>query len=293
MKRIVLFATVFLTAILLIVTSVLGSSEVDTVGTEGDVLLKAADGSVDIASAEGSEDGSAEGQPGEAADTADADSQAQTEDSAENSRDIDPNKKMVALTFDDGPGEKSTPMILDAMEKYGVVCTFFELGENAERYPDYIVREEELGCEVASHTYSHQNLITLSSEQLHSEIDKADSAFEQILGHAPLLMRPPYGNTNDDVLAAINQAMVTWSVDTEDWKYKDSERLLDFMKNYGDLDKQVVLMHSIIPTAEAIDEMVSWLLEEGYQLVTVSELIEYGYGDTVTVGHVYGYEYFM
>ncbi|MBQ3403890.1 MAG: polysaccharide deacetylase family protein [Oscillospiraceae bacterium] len=284
MKRIILMASVCLTAVLLIITSVLGSSEYDTAAAEGDVLLKAADGDVDIASAEGA-DG-----PAQDGDAAADDSEAQPE---ENKRDIDPSKKMVALTFDDGPGEKSTPMILDAMEKYGVVCTFFELGENAERYPDYVKREEELGCEVASHTYSHQNLLNLDSEQLRSEIDKADNAFIEILGHAPKLMRPPYGNTNEEVQAAINQAMVTWSVDTLDWKYKDSERLLDFIENYGDLDKQVVLMHSIIPTAEAIDEMVAWLLEQGYQLVTTSELLEYGYGATVSVGDVYGYEYFM
>lgn len=96
-------------------------------------------------------------------------------------RKIDPNKPMVALTFDDGPNSSSTTRILDTLERYGVVATFFDLGKLAERYPDIVRREEQIGCEVGSHTYNHPNLNKMSEVDIKNEMEASRRAFMNVL----------------------------------------------------------------------------------------------------------------
>ncbi|WP_304507060.1 polysaccharide deacetylase family protein [Anaerotignum sp.] len=209
-------------------------------------------------------------------------------------REIDPDKPMVALTFDDGPKPAQTERILDALEKYGVVATFFDLGSLVEAYPDTVKRELELGCEVGSHSYSHKNFNTLSEEAIAEDVKKTEEAFRNTIGVEPTVFRPPYGNCNDFVKEHIPLAMVTWSVDTLDWKSKDPDAIMKVIRSQGDLDGKVILMHGIYETsAEATEELVPYLLKQGYQLVTVSEMAQYKHGEQLEAGKLYGYSYFQ
>lgn len=188
---------------------------------------------------------------------------------------IDPTKPMVALTFDDGPNPTSTTRILDTLEKYNVRATFFDLGNLMLKYPDVVRREESLG-EVGTHTYSHKNLNAISSKEITSELEKSKNAFNQVLGHDPLLLRPPYGNANSKVRALIDMPLINWNVDSLDWKYLNKDLTLHEIDKYGNLDGKIILMHSIHkPTAEAVEILVPDLLDQGYQIVTVSELAKY------------------
>lgn len=208
-------------------------------------------------------------------------------------RGIDPTKPMVCLTFDDGPSKRGTVSILDTLEKYGVVATFFDVGKNVEVHPEIVQRELALGCEVASHSYSHTDLNKLSPDALKKELDNANKAFEAAIGYSPVLIRPPYGNCSSDVAKQINQAVITWSVDTLDWSSKNPEKIFEAVKKEGNLDRKCVLMHSIYEeTADALELIIPYLLKEGYQLVTVSEMIVYGNGDEIVSGKRYGYSYF-
>lgn len=189
---------------------------------------------------------------------------------------IDPSKPMVAITFDDGPYDKTTPTMLDALEDNYAKATFFCLGQNAEYYPDVVKREYDLGMEVGTHTYQHLQLTTLDGDALESEITKALEANKAATGVEPTLMRPPYGSADDTVLKAVgkhNLVCINWSLDTEDWKTKNADATYEQVMKATDGD--IVLLHDIHDyNVNAVKRFVPDLIEEGYQLVTVSELYE-------------------
>ena len=206
---------------------------------------------------------------------------------------IDPSRPMVALTFDDGPDETWSNAILDVLEENHALATFFEVGRNVRACPDPVGRMVEMGCEVASHSNAHKDLSKLKKKALLQDLDAADAAFAAAGAEAPLLVRPPYGAVNKNVKSATGRAMITWTVDTEDWKSRDAQTVIDYVQSIPELDGEIILMHSIYQsTAEAVAVLVPWLQEQGYQLVTVTELMGYYYGELPQPDQFYGYSYF-
>lgn len=213
---------------------------------------------------------------------------------ADASRSIDPSKPMVALTFDDGPSTGATNRILDTLEKYGAVATFFDVGYRVESYPEVTQREKALGCEIGSHSYDHKDFTTLTAAQIQADHNKTNAVFQKAIGETPTLFRPPYGSTNATVQQNSPYAIVTWSVDTLDWKSRNADSILAAIQKEGNLDGKVILMHGIYDsTADAVEKLVPSLLEQGYQLVTVSEMIQYHIGEAPAQGKVYGYSQFQ
>ncbi len=208
-------------------------------------------------------------------------------------RAVDPSKPMVALTFDDGPHDTWSNAILDVLEENHALATFFEVGRNVRAHPEPVQRMAELGCEVASHSNAHKDLSKLKKKTLIKDLDTADAAFTDAGVEPPALVRPPYGAVNKNVKSATGRSIVTWTVDTEDWRSRDAQAVIDYVQNYGDLDGEIVLMHSIYEsTADAVKVLVPWLQEQGYQLVTVTELLAYYYGELPQPDRFYGYSYF-
>ena len=206
---------------------------------------------------------------------------------------IDPSRPMVALTFDDGPDETWSNAILDVLEENHALATFFEVGRNVRACPDPVGRMVEMGCEVASHSNAHKDLSKLKKKALLQDLDAADAAFAAAGAEAPLLVRPPYGAVNKNVKSATGRAMITWTVDTEDWKSRDAQTVIDYVQSIPELDGEIILMHSIYQsTAEAVAVLVPWLQEQGYQLVTVTELMAYYYGELPQPDQFYGYSHF-
>lgn len=204
-----------------------------------------------------------------------------------NNRNIDSSKPMVALTFDDGPNSKSTPQILDILEKYNSVATFFDLGACMEKYPEISQREEAIGCEVESHTYSHKNLNILTNDQIKEEINKAEEIYQNTLGHSFQIIRPPYGNANNIVKSISKYPLINWDIDSLDWQSKDANSIIRQIRRYNDYDGRIILMHSIYTsTAEALDTIIPELLSKGYQLVTISEMVKYK-NITLQTGNIY------
>lgn len=206
---------------------------------------------------------------------------------------IDPSKPMVALTFDDGPDGTCSDRILDVLEENHALATFFEVGRNVLACPEPVARMVEMGCEVASHSNAHKNLSKLKKATLLKDLATADEAFAAAGAEVPTLVRPPYGAVNKTVKNATGRAMITWTIDTEDWRSRDAQTVADYVMNYGDLDGEIILMHSTYKsTAQAVAVLVPWLQEQGYQLVTVSELMAYYYGQLLEPDQFYGYTYF-
>jgi len=217
----------------------------------------------------------------------------ETADDTPKERVIDPSKPMVALTYDDGPHKTYTDAILDILEEHGAVATFFEVARNLSQDPDAVRRAEAMGCEVGSHSLRHDDLGKKSESGVKSDTDKANEKFMEVLGHTPALLRPPYGSLSGNLRRATTQSLIMWSVDTLDWKNRDPVAIMDVVKNSGDLNGDVILMHSIHETSvEATKTLIPWLIEQGYQLVTVSELITLHYGEEVLPNGLYNYGYF-
>ena len=203
-------------------------------------------------------------------------------------------RKMVVLTFDDGPNPVHTNAILDILEKYDARATFFDLGYLVEKYPDVVKREAALGCEVASHSYGHDNFNKLSAAQITADVQRMEAIFQKVLGKSPASFRPPYGNCNESVKSLIPLPIYLWSVDTLDWKSRNANSIVNEVKKCSDLDGKVILMHSIYSsTAEATAILVPYLQEQGYELVTVSELVAAKHGETPENSKIYGYHYFQ
>lgn len=204
------------------------------------------------------------------------------------------NKKMVALTYDDGPNPVHTNAILDILEKYDARATFFDLGYLVEKYPDVVKREASLGCEVASHSWDHKNFNKIKDDVIKADVERTEAIFHEVLGRSPSSFRPPYGNCSDHVKSLIPLPIYLWSVDTLDWKSRNANAVIDEVKKIGDLDGKVILMHGIYAsTAEATAHLVPYLQEQGYELVTVSELVEAKHGETPQNSKIYGYHYFQ
>jgi len=203
-------------------------------------------------------------------------------------RRVDPNKPMVALTFDDGPSEDYSPRILDCLEANNAVATFFEVGRNVDAYPEITKRAADLGCEIGSHTYNHINLPSAYNSTLNDDRAKCEAAFTNAIGYIPYLLRPPEGAIGGSAKYMYDNAFIGWSVDTQDWLNRNVGVTTSVVKNFGNLDGQVILMHSIYETSAASAEIIiPWLIENGYQLVTISELLEYHYGIIEPEAHVY------
>ena len=192
-------------------------------------------------------------------------------------RELDPNRPMVALTFDDGPNPTTSKRIVDALIMYDQRATFFDLGMLVRRYPDTVRYESEAGMECESHTYDHKNLNKLNADEITWQIIESENAHREVLGRKPDLIRPPYGNANQLVKDVFcGYPLINWDIDTLDWKTKSSEKIMEEIRRHESLDGKVILMHSIYDsTAEAVEIMVPELVSQGYQLVTVSELAAY------------------
>jgi peptidoglycan/xylan/chitin deacetylase (PgdA/CDA1 family) len=192
-------------------------------------------------------------------------------------RTIDPLKPMLALTFDDGPS-KYTNQLLDMVEKYDARVTFCVVGNAIGHRSDVVARAYNMGNEIIGHTWDHLNLTKLTTDQIRDEILSTNKAIEAAAGAAPKLFRPPYGAVNADVKnisAELGYSMIYWSVDTLDWKTKNANAVYNaIMKDAK--DRAIILCHDLHgTTVEAMERVIPALIEQGYQLVTVSELMEY------------------
>lgn len=198
---------------------------------------------------------------------------------------VDVDTPVVALTFDDGPSEH-TQLILDALEEVGGRATFFVLGENVKNYPEVLVAAAKLGNEIGNHTYSHKSLAGTTETTIAKQIGDTASIIYDTIGIIPTLLRPPYGAIDEVLQGFVDYPLILWSIDTEDWKYHDSERLVEYTLSKVE-DGSIVLMHdSLETTAEGAVELIKELSAMGYQLVTVSELMK-SRGIEMVAGEIY------
>ena len=188
-------------------------------------------------------------------------------------------EKYAALTFDDGPHPKYTAEILKILYENDAAATFFVVGENAERYPELLRAEYDLGNEIGNHTYSHMKITDKNYKIIAEDIKRADTVIYDILGFTPSLFRPPegkHGKQLDSLILQMKKTEIFWNIDTRDWAHTDKNVIIENIKT-NIKDGAVILFHDYVtppsPTPDVLREILPYLSSKGYKFVTVSELL--------------------
>ncbi|MCM3671124.1 polysaccharide deacetylase family protein [Mesobacillus maritimus] len=190
-------------------------------------------------------------------------------------------KKVVALTFDDGPNSTFTPQVLEILADADAKATFFMIGEHINKCPEIVKIANEQGHEIGNHTFTHAKMSGLTPEQILVEIEATEAIVSRLIGRNPIVFRPPYLDYNDRVVTILNEkgyVMVgAQNLEAQDWEQPGVEHIvkasidrvkpgsiLIFHDGFGDRSQ----------TIEAVRLLVVELRSEGYQMVTVSELLK-------------------
>ena len=194
-------------------------------------------------------------------------------------RSVETEKKQIALTFDDGPHPRLTPKILEILARYNVSATFFMVGQNILNYPEAARAVINAGHEVGNHTFTHPHIASLNEKAIFEEIGKCEEALEELCEYRPHLLRTPQGALTPNLercLLEDDYILVLWSLDTRDWDNKSTATIVRAVLD-GVSAGDIILMHDYIgynsKTPEALEQIIPALLSQGYEFVTVSELL--------------------
>ncbi|WP_246879875.1 polysaccharide deacetylase family protein [Bacillus suaedae] len=192
----------------------------------------------------------------------------------------------VALTFDDGPDPRFTPQLLDVLSKFNVPATFFVMGARAEAYPEITKRMANEGHIIGNHTYWHPNLVQENIASLKREIRQTEDVIADLVGYRTKLFRPPYGflyNELVEEVAELNYTIIGWSLDTLDWRELGADNIAYNVINNIE-PGSIILMHDggewdadRTGTIESLKQIIPVLQEQGFEFVTVPELLSIPY----------------
>ncbi|MEW8973951.1 MAG: polysaccharide deacetylase family protein [Tissierellaceae bacterium] len=182
----------------------------------------------------------------------------------------------IAISFDAAYGDEYTLDILDTLDKYNIKSTFFLVKFWIDKYPHQVEEIHKRGHDIGNHSSTHPNMSQLSREQMEKEINDTGDAIYEITKKKPFLFRPPYGDYNDALIQVCRENgyyAIQWDTDSLDWKELGVQPVVDrVVRNVS--GGSIVLFHN---NAKYIKEylplVIERLLENGYEIVPVSELI--------------------
>jgi polysaccharide deacetylase family sporulation protein PdaB len=194
---------------------------------------------------------------------------------------INTSKKVVALTFDDGPDAKYTPMILEVLHRNRVPATFFVLGSQAEKHPRVMQWIQKAGHEIGNHGYHHYDLHKLTEQEIYDEIKQAEKAILKTTGVLAQYYRPPGGVITHDVMNAVQACgydLIRWSVDPQDWSLARTASVIASSVKQHVTSGDIILFHdgglNQRQTLAALQELITDLRSRGYRFVTISQLLD-------------------
>lgn len=191
---------------------------------------------------------------------------------------VQTNKPQVALSFDAAWGNEDTKQIMDILAKYNIKVTFFMTGGWVEKYPDDVKYIASQGHDLGNHSENHKNMSQLNTEEISAEIQKVHNKVKSLTGIEMNLFRPPYGDYDNKVIStadAMGYYPISWDVDSLDWKDYGSSSIIDMVLNHKHLGNgSIILMHNGAKyTPESLETIITGLLDKGYELVPISQLI--------------------
>ena len=204
----------------------------------------------------------------------------------ENGYNYDSNKITVAISFDDGPNNNNTLELLKVLDENKMTATFFMLGGKMVNQKEIVKKVHNSLNEIGSHTYSHINMKKVSLKDIRNELDNTNATYKNIIGEDLKLVRPPYGSFTKDIISNYNNYFILWNVDTNDWRYKDVDYLVDYILENAN-DGNIILMHDSYETSiEAVKRVLPLLYAKDIQVVSVSTLAKLK-GKTMSYGQPY------
>lgn len=185
----------------------------------------------------------------------------------------DADRKLVAITFDDGPNNDYTRMLLSGLKERGVKATFFLLGKEVVKYPEIVAEIHADGHLIGTHSYEHVNLKNLCDEAAIEQVDKTNEAIHAITGEYPEYIRPPFGSWKCNLDYETKMIEVLWDIDPLDWKTNNSDVIAKRVTDKV-TENDIILLHdasesSVLAAFKIIDQ----LEKEGYTFVTVDEIL--------------------
>lgn len=185
-------------------------------------------------------------------------------------------KKIVALTFDDGPSEYTSKLV-DELKKRNVNVTFFVLGENIEKYNNTLKFQFDTGNKIGIHSFEHKLFTKLEKKEIIEQIDKTSNLIESITNEKPNFIRVPYGSRNknvDEVLKTKNLTDILWTIDSKDWKFQNVNKTYNYILKYFK-GNEIILMHDSFDTSvKTAIKLVDRLLSKKYTFVTIDKYLE-------------------
>lgn len=182
-------------------------------------------------------------------------------------------KKKIAITFDDGPSSSFTVQLLDGLRERNVQATFFLLGQNIGKYPDIVRTMYEDGHLIANHTYSHMELTSENGAAYVEEIEKTNALITALTGEDTDFVRPPYGVWDKRYEEELDMIPVFWTIDPQDWCTFDVDTIVERVVKRAEEDAIILLHDCYQSSVDAALEIVDILQAEGYEFVTVDELL--------------------
>ncbi len=194
---------------------------------------------------------------------------------------VNTEESKVALSFDTAWGNEDIKIILDILAKHDIKATFFMTGEWIEKYPEDVKRIAKAGHDLGNHSENHKQMTKLTAEQCKDEIMKSHERVKKLTGIEMNLFRAPYGDYNNLVVGTAREYgyhTVQWDVDSLDWKDYGVDGILNKTVNHKKLGNgSIILLHTGAKyTPEALEPMILGLMDKGYELVPISQLIYTG-----------------
>lgn len=191
---------------------------------------------------------------------------------------VDTDEKKISISFDAAWGAEDFSKIMEILDKHNVKTTFFMTGEWVEKYPECVKTLVEKGHDLGNHSASHPDMTTLTKEKQREQILEVHNAVKELTGYEMELFRPPYGAYNNEVVRTcyeVGYYPIQWNVDSLDWKDLSASEIINKVCNHKELDcGSIILCHNGAKhTAEALDEMLTNLKNQGYEIVPISQLI--------------------
>ena len=190
---------------------------------------------------------------------------------------VETEEKKVAISFDASWGADKTQSILDTLTRYDVCANYFVVSFWAEKYPEQLKALADSGrVEIGTHSNTHPHMPKLSRNQIELELSSSVKIIENVTGKKVELFRPPFGDYSDTVLEEAEKLglyTIQWDVDSLDWSYKNRQRVVNKVCEEVE-DGDIILMHDIFQSSEeAALEIIDRLQAEGWQFVTVEEVM--------------------
>ena len=185
-------------------------------------------------------------------------------------------QKVVSLSFDAAWGNEDTQQLIDILGRYNVKVTFFVVGEWVDKYPESVKALADAGHEIMNHSNNHAHFNSLSSEKIVADINACNDKIEGITGVRPTLFRPPYGEYDDHVITAVRgmgMEPIQWDVDSLDWKELSAAEITQRVTSKVKPGSIVLFHNAALHTPEALPGIIEALLQEGYSMVPISQII--------------------